>query len=267
MWTLCNRKRPFTLLLHRCWPRKNVVVEHCWLPFCVQGIAAQPIDVLREVGADRDKDLIDRNDRIQTHYTHCEDCGAPAPRTNVTSVARGGDRFATQIAKLPAASRLLGRKEICELPSILWDDEDVLDIVQGLYNNGNGILVSTQLRLVFVDKGLLYGLKVEDFSYEKVSSVQYETGLFFGTITIFTSGNKAVISQVDKTMARSFAEGVRARMSRPKPVVAIPPRPALSTPAAVDIASQLERLASLKQQGFLTNEEFTHQKRKLLGLG
>jgi hypothetical protein len=181
-------------------------------------------------------------------------------------MAASGNRFTDQIAKLPTGSRLLGRKEIRELPTILWDDENVLDIVQGIYNKSNGILVSTERRLVFVDKGFIYGLKVEDFAYDKISSIQYETRLLFGTITIFTSGNKAVISHVDKPMARSFAEGVRARISAPKPAPAVPTPQAQPSPAPVDVAGQLERLASLKQQGFLTEDEFAHQKRKLLGM-
>jgi len=34
----------------------------------------------------------------------------------------------------------------------------------------------------------------------------------------------------------------------------------------VNIADQLERLAKLKEQGILTEEEFASQKKKLLGL-
>lgn len=40
---------------------------------------------------------------------------------------------------------------------------------------------------------------------------QYDTGLLLGSITIFTSGDKAEIKNVEKNLARSFAEGVRAR--------------------------------------------------------
>lgn len=187
---------------------------------------------------------------------------SPLPNSSPPSATE--NRFEAQIARLSFGSRLLGRKEICELPNILWHDENVLDIVQGTYSNGNGILVSTEGRLVFIDKGLLYGLKVEDFPYDKISSIQYETGMLFGKITIFTSGNKAVIANVEKGVARTFAEGVRARISAPKPVNT-PPASAEPAPS-LDIAGQLERLASLKQQGFLTDEEFSHQKRKLLGI-
>jgi hypothetical protein len=56
-----------------------------------------------------------------------------------------------------------------ELPSILWKDEHIERLVQGSYGGGTGLLVSTNKRLVFVDKGMTK-LKVEDFPYDKISS-------------------------------------------------------------------------------------------------
>lgn len=47
-----------------------------------------------------------------------------------------------QIGSLDGASRLLAFKEIKELPKILWEDERVEQIIQGMYNNGNGVLVA-----------------------------------------------------------------------------------------------------------------------------
>jgi Bacterial PH domain/Short C-terminal domain len=182
------------------------------------------------------------------------------------------DRIADQVKRL-ATSSIIGRKEIRELPGILWDDEDVLDITQGTYNNGTGILVATQRRLVFVDKGLLYGLKVEDFPLDKISSIQYQTGLLLATVTIFTSGNKAEIKNVDKTKARSFAEGVRVRIAKaqqpaPEPKVYYPPAPA-PVPAKSEISQlieELEKLGALKDRGILTEEEFQAKKKQILGL-
>ena len=93
-----------------------------------------------------------------------------------------------QISSLNGAERLLGRKEIKELPSILWDDEQVEHLVQGYYNRSSGLLVATNKRLIFIDKGWLVGLRVEDFPYDKISSMQYKTGFLMGEITIYTSG-------------------------------------------------------------------------------
>ena len=173
-----------------------------------------------------------------------------------------------QIKNLDGVEIILGRKEIKELPNILWSDEVVENVIQGTYNNGNGILVATNKRLVFVDKGLVFGLKVEDFPYDKVSSIQYETGLVFGSLTIFTTGNKAIITNVLKGKVRIFSDWVRARITKSKEsaIVQSSPNPTSIPQEGINIVEQLEKLAKLKHQGILTEEEFNAQKKKILNL-
>jgi len=164
------------------------------------------------------------------------------------------------LKKLSGVQKFLGRREIKELPKLLWQDELPEKVTQGLYEGGNGLLVATNKRLIFIDKGLI-SLRVEDFPYDKITSIQYSAGLLMGEITIFASGNKAVIKQVPKDQVRDFAEWLRARITKPSP------RADASTPPAGDLVSQLERLAKLKESGILTDEEFQTQKAKLLGQG
>ena len=163
-----------------------------------------------------------------------------------------------QITRLDGLERFFGRKEIKELPTILWENEVVKDIVQGYYNNGQGVLVATDRRLIFIDKGIFVGLKVEDFPYDRISSIQYKTGFLMGEITIFASGNEAEIAHVDKAKTRSFSEGVRARISNTEPASSGP-----STDGG-DTISKLERLAKLHAQGILNADEFYREKRKIL---
>ena len=155
-----------------------------------------------------------------------------------------------------------GRREIKELPNILWEDEKVERVVQGTYGGGQGLLVGTNKRLVFIDKGMLGGVKVEDFPYDKITSIQYSTGLVFGKITIFTSGNKSEIDQVEKKVVRDFGEGVRARVSGIAPSATTAAPPSID---ALSVVEQLERLGSLKDRGILSEEEFAAQKAKILG--
>lgn len=183
------------------------------------------------------------------------------------------DEIRPVLEKLDGASVLLGRKEIKELPSILWENEMPEAIIQGFYNNGTGILVCTNSRLIFIDKGLIYGLKVEDFPLKNISSIQYETGMIFGKITIFASGNKADIEQLDKKQARNFSEFVRSKISKGAETTSNAPPP-IPTPNDTNITEsksstdimieQLERLAALRDKGILTDEEFESQKAKIL---
>jgi hypothetical protein len=151
------------------------------------------------------------------------------------------------------------KNEINELPRILSADEKLDNLIPGQYNKKNGVLVSTNRRLVFIDKGLLYGLKVEDFPLNKITSIQYETGLLLGKINIYTSGNLATIDNVDKSAARTFSEFVRDKLSRLENIAPV----SVNVPQT-DVLDQLEKLASLKSSGVLSEEEFNEHKKKLL---
>lgn len=167
-----------------------------------------------------------------------------------------------QNLKLDNVSSFFGRKEIKELPNILAANETIDNIVQGTYNKGQGILVSTNRRLIFIDKGLLYGLKVEDFPLDKISSIQYETGILFGKIKIHTSGNISLIEDIEKSAARKFAEFVRDKLSQPKEQAA--PVIIQQAAAQTSVLDQLAQLGQLKDSGILSADEFSEQKKKLL---
>ena len=173
------------------------------------------------------------------------------------------EEIKSQISNIDGGSKFFGFKEIKELPNILWEDEVVECLVQGMYGNGMGILCSTNTRLVFVDKGMLYGLKVEDFPYDKITSIQYETGMLMGKITIFASGNKADIDHIDKKQARDFGEYVRARVTASVDSAA-PQAPAAPGVDMNQKLDALERLAKLKEAGVLTDEELQAEKAKIM---
>ena len=64
------------------------------------------------------------------------------------------------------------------------------------------------------------------------------------------------------TRTRVFAEFVRARITAASSHASMSKDDA--APQADDVVSKLERLAALKSQGILTDEEFLDQKRKIL---
>lgn len=148
-----------------------------------------------------------------------------------------------------------GRKELKELPSILNPNEKIIALVIGTYNDGTGLLVATNSRLIFIDKGMLYGLKIEDFGLDKITSIQYESGLLLSEIKIMASGNIAKISNVEQGNGKRFSDTVRNLLSQPKNNI---------TETKIDFVDQLERLAKLKDNGIITQEEFNQQKEKLL---
>lgn len=168
------------------------------------------------------------------------------------------DEIKEELEKLEINPTIFARKEIRELPEILSRDEKIVYLVEGRNKTTKHhiILVATDRRLIFVDKEFMYGLKVEDFSYDKVSSIQYEKEFMLASIDIHISENILEIDGVGKYYAELFCEKVRNFMARPKE--AFQPK---SEPTVLD---QLEQLGRLKESGVLSEEEFAAQKQKLL---
>lgn len=168
------------------------------------------------------------------------------------------DEIKDQLEKLDINPTFFARKEIRELPNVLSEDEKIVYLVEGRNKTTTHhiVLVATDRRLVFIDKEVFYGLKVEDFSYDKVTSIQYEKEFMLASIDIIVSGEILEIDGVGKYEAELFCEKVRDFMARPKEY--------FQSKAEPSILDQLEQLGKLKESGVLTEDEFQGQKKKLL---
>ncbi|MBE2984659.1 PH domain-containing protein [Campylobacter sp. RM9344] len=176
------------------------------------------------------------------------------------------EEIQSQISCFSNANTFMTKKEIKELPHMLWEDEKIEKITNGAYNNGIGILVATNSRLIFIDKGFIK-LRVENFDYSKISSIEYETGILMGEITIYTSGNRAKITHMEKSMAREMAEFLRAYIANNGSKKEAPKETTEPKQSSGGIDSQIERLEKLSkllEGGFLTQEEFDIQKKKII---
>ncbi len=105
---------------------------------------------------------------------------------------------------------------------------------------------------------MLGRLTVEDFPYDKLTSIQYEVGWVFGKIRIFASGNRADIDQIVKDAVQPFAEMVRAKISQPLKAEAG------VEPPTKDLVAEIERLVALRSAGHLDEAEFLAAKARLL---
>ncbi len=97
--------------------------------------------------------------------------------------------------------KLGGGREIKRLTEHLWEAETVERMTTGAYGNGTGLIVLIDRRLLFVQDGVM-SKKSEDCPLDKVSSVQWGSGMMLGAITIFASGNKSEIKNVNKDDGR-----------------------------------------------------------------
>lgn len=154
--------------------------------------------------------------------------------------------------------KFMVRRELKLLPEILHENEGVVNLAQGRYEGNEGLIAVTDRRVLFIDQGIVKSHR-EDFPYDKISSVQCSKGMLSGKVTIFASGNKAVIENVTpKQQADSIADHIRDRISG----ASVASGQAEQTKA--DPYEQLRKLGDLRDAGVLTDEEFNEKKAALL---
>jgi Bacterial PH domain/Short C-terminal domain len=153
-------------------------------------------------------------------------------------------------------------RELKKLTEHLWHDEQVREMTAGNYGGGQGLMVLTDRRLMFIKEGVMKRTS-EDFPLDKLSSAQWSSGMATGKITLFASGNKAEITGVNKTDGKRIVDILRARLS----AAPTPTAPAATSEGggSTDPVEQIRGLAELRDAGILSNEEFEAKKTEILG--
>jgi hypothetical protein len=167
-----------------------------------------------------------------------------------------------RIAKEIGDEQFFTKKELKHLPQMLATGEQVLAFTSGYMGPNTWLITLTDRRIIFLDKGMIYGLKQISIDLDKVRSISGNTGIFFGKIEIEDGGDsKREIQYVWKKTVVAFTNKVRDAMEARKhsfrastPLV----------PEVDDAVTKLERLATLLDKGILSKEEFDQQKKKLL---
>ncbi len=152
------------------------------------------------------------------------------------------------------------KKEIRALPEILDDDERILAITSGMRDSTTWLLVCTQRRLIFLNRGMFFGLRQIQMPLDRVQSIDHTSTLGIGTISVWDGASSVGIKLVWGPSILPFVRTTEEAMYTL--------RKAQSRPAAaaqpLDVASQIAKLAELKEKGHLTDAEFQAQKKKLL---
>ncbi|MBM3114971.1 PH domain-containing protein [Jeongeupia naejangsanensis] len=162
------------------------------------------------------------------------------------------------------------KKELNHLPEVLAEGEQVLAFCSGLMEGNTWLITLTDRRVIFLDKGMLYGLKQTSINLDKINAVSGETGILFGKIKIQDGAAQRTIENVIKKVVIPFTNRVRDAMAANQAQSKAVHVTAQATPPAVAVADELieklERLASLKERGILTVEEFEQQKARILAI-
>jgi Bacterial PH domain len=96
------------------------------------------------------------------------------------------------------------KKELFELPEILNESEKLIALCSGLLKGNTWVIVLTSQRLLFLDKGMFWGLKMVAIPLRKVTSTSSSTGLMFGKIFVAEGTMQHEISMVTKSAVPVF---------------------------------------------------------------
>ncbi|HRG77785.1 MAG TPA: PH domain-containing protein [Leptospiraceae bacterium] len=124
-------------------------------------------------------------------------------------------------------------------------------------NKKPGIFVITSNRVFHVSK-VLWKVEFEQISLDQIDSVEFKAGIIFANIRIYGRNN---IMEIDmsKPDAEAYARLINNAMESYKhPTATVP------TATQPDPLAQIQKLAELKEQGILSEEEFNEKKKQLL---
>lgn len=121
-----------------------------------------------------------------------------------------------------------------------------------------GIVAATNKRVLFLDKGIIT-TEAAEISYKNIEAITHSTGMFAGGLRITGIGGISfrVESVRPKDSVRTFADKVRSQMA----IASAQPE---QSPQKVSPSDEIEKLGSLLDRGFLTQDEFDNKKKQLL---
>lgn len=141
-------------------------------------------------------------------------------------------------------------EEIDTFSDILMEEEKLIHIIDGLYDEVAVLLFSTDSRIIFKGIGIDF---IEVIPHEKITSIAYSDSL--KVLEINTEEKVFVLEKSNSELAQQFCNAVNNFLN------GVDPNEVISDTSVFEL---LEQLGKLRENGVLTNDEFTEQKKKLL---
>jgi hypothetical protein len=171
-----------------------------------------------------------------------------------------------RLKKLSKDSGFFTKKEFLHFPKIAMPNETPIAISSGQMDGKTWLIILTNHRVIFLDKGMFFGLKQIALNLSHISSVGGQTKILFGQIVIAADGHTYTVENVNKDNVIPFTNMVKEAMEATKLKQNGANSQQTQQPTTNnDPYEQLEKLASLKEKGVITEEEFQAQKAKILG--
>lgn len=116
-----------------------------------------------------------------------------------------------ELSKVGIRIRFWGRPELKELANILTDDEHITTAATGRYQGGFALIVTTNHRLLLVDKKLWF-MSLEDTRFDMITEVDYSARVFDATISVRTINKVLTFTAMNKVQLRNLARYLQARI-------------------------------------------------------
>ncbi len=150
--------------------------------------------------------------------------------------------------------------EVNLLKDILYDDERILHLATGTYSNSKNLIVATDDRMLIIKKPLLNKPVIIDIPFDSIDRAFYKLGIILANFTLNSDLGTYFIDNLEKADAMKFTNIIADFLECDEEQEEDDD----STNSGSDVIEKLERLASLKDKGALTEAEFEIQKKKLL---
>lgn len=216
--------------------------------------------------------------------------GAQAPVEETPPEANAAPASTSRVA---GGSEILNKKLKTLVNQHITEDEAIEFCLISLNMPGwTQAIVALQDRLLVIKPGIMagaaFGARVTSFYYPDINGIEINTGLINGVIEINTpsyqgTGQKDFWNIKDKDkdpnkvtnclpIAKSNLKHYKPYIDRLRKMIreakrghsAPPPAPDPAAHSASSLVSELEKLASLRDSGVLTEEEFQQAKKRLL---
>lgn len=174
---------------------------------------------------------------------------------------RSLEQILNDISKIPFHDTFGTKKEIRYLPNILDDNEAILSFTSGFFDGNTWLIVLTHRRLIFLDKGMIYGLKQREIPLDHINSVGHKIGLLLGSIAIQDGASAIRIDNIQKQTIVPFIDTLNRSIDNFKMG-----RNIRRESPSISAADEIKKYKLLLDEGTITEEEFKIKKRQLLEL-
>jgi Bacterial PH domain/Short C-terminal domain len=190
------------------------------------------------------------------------DCSLVGSATQATHPADGPlHRSGKELysAEVPPFFELWWTRKVRLFAENLADNEHIVAGVCGFFRELRGRLVATETRLLFIERKGLFGSVVESFPYSRINEVATSKNILRGDLIINSGGSSETIKGIQKGLLTHFLTAVQHQLAEFRQ------GGSTGTPFSRNgLATELEKLAALRDRGVLSAEEFQAQKAKIL---